>query len=125
MGGAHATNGVNVGIAHNRFNAPNKAVVFAYGYFSLPPAVYITQSDFTVTVWVKITKTTSGASLFDFANGIALDNILLLVTNVAQKKPEMIIVSGTTQYRAQSDSALAVDTWCHFAFVFERDTMYL
>lgn len=130
-GGAHMYNGVNVGNAENRFNVPNKAIVFAYGFYSLPPAVYITQSDYTVTVWVKISKVTAQASIFDFGNDFILnehkaDNFVFEVSAAMRLTPYACLYQNGKYFWLSSSSVLLnVNTWYHLALVFERDTWYI
>lgn len=124
-GGAHMYNGVNVGNAENRFNVPNKAIVFAYGYYSLPPAVYITQSDYTITFWVQISKFTFHESIFDFGNGKNVDSIIFEVSRGTALTPFAgLYQNGITTFLTSS-SVLNVNTWYHMALVFERDTWYI
>jgi hypothetical protein len=66
VGGAHAVSGINVGSTENRFGVQNKATMFASGYYVISPSVFFTESDFTATAWVKVSKYSSYGSVFDF-----------------------------------------------------------
>ncbi|MBI3235090.1 MAG: LamG domain-containing protein [Bacteroidetes bacterium] len=127
VGGAHATSSQFVAPTENRFNHANKAVQFAYGFYRLPSGVYITNSDFTATVWVKIARHSLAASVFDFGNGPYSDNIVFEVTSYSNNNPSIWLMNGvSTAFNALvSSTVLNLNTWYHLACVFERNTMYL
>ena len=124
VGGAHAIEQVNIGSTSDRFNSPNKAMIFASGYFTLPAKSYFTESDFTVTAWVKVSRYSFYARIIDFANGPDSDNVVLTFFETTGK-PEAIMLNGSIRKYASSTTVLSLNTWWHVSFVFERNTMYI
>jgi hypothetical protein len=125
-GGAHAISSHFVGSTENRFNQPNKAVIFSSGYFRLPSGVYFTQSDFTATVWIKIARHSICAAVFDFGNGPRSDNILFLATRDKTEPAAHLMTGVNTKWNdLLSLTTLNINTWYHLALVLERNTLYI
>lgn len=125
VGGANAIGEAYVAATKNRYDAENKAMLFASGYFILPPKNYFLQSDFTITVWVKISSVPTSTMLFDFSNGIDADNVMLSISTLTTTTPTAWIFNAAAQNNITSTTILYYNVWQHLAFVYESNTMYI
>lgn len=124
IAGASSIGQVNIASTSNRFNTPNKAIMFASGYFTLPAKTYFTESDFTISIWVKPTWQTYYSQIVEFGNEPFLDNVFICASSENTGVPYTHIFVSPTYVEAVSNKPLILNTWTHLAFVFERDTMY-
>lgn len=122
VGGANAISEVNVGSTSNRYHAPNKAALFASGYYTLPAKTYIREYDFTITLWVKRTMSLLNHHLVEFGNTNRIDNIILGVGVNALPSVSLI---NNAQYQISTTNPWSLNVWYHLAYVFERNTIYL
>ena len=114
-GSAHLYNGVNTTFTTDRFQNENSAIRFTYGYYQVPAGVYFS-GDFTLSVWIRLTKIISWARLIDFGNGASSNN-LALASSVAQLGQPFLYVFNSLSSNAWFTSAfmLQIGSWTHIA----------
>ena len=79
IGIAHLYDGVNSSFSTDRFNRANRALSLNSGYYKIPSGVYFDGSDFTFTCWVKVKQRVNFARIFEVANGLNMDAVLITV----------------------------------------------
>ena len=71
--GIPLTNSINAQFVNNSY------LWLDSGYVTAPPGVYF-NGDFSVSVWIKAVNLANWQRVFDFGNGPASDNVLMITT---------------------------------------------
>jgi hypothetical protein len=121
---ADAYSCTNATFVSDRFGNSQSALYLNSGYCLLPPRVYFTGSDFTVTVWIKPIQTTRWSRVFDISNGYNVNDVLLGFSKEAILLP-FISVSENTQFAVASSSSINSNQWTHITALFSRQQMML
>jgi hypothetical protein len=122
---ADAYSCVNATFVSDRFGNPQSAFYLNNGYCLVPPGVYFTGSDFTITVWIKPIKCTSYARIIDFSNGFTINAVYLPLATSLTLYPFLRIFNNGQSGKIASSSALNLNQWTHIAALFSLQQMTL
>ena len=118
VGMAYMYGGVNVSFTNDRFNNPNSAIDFNYGYYIIPPGEYVC-GDFTFSVWAYIRNQVTYFNRFiDLGDGPYADNIVIAYSQGSGNYKVLIhIYNGGGAFNATiSPNPITFNTWDHYAF---------
>jgi hypothetical protein len=114
-GTAHLYNGVNATFTTDRFQNENSAIRLTYGYYQAPAGVYFS-GDFTLSVWIRLTKIISWARIIDFGNGAASSNVALSSSVALLGQPFLYVFNSLSSNAwFTSTSMLQIGRWTHIA----------
>jgi hypothetical protein len=106
----------------DRFGNPGAALMLngTNGYIDAPDGVYFNGGDFTTSCWVKVNAYTNWARIFDFANGQANNNVLLVSSQAVTGKPQGEIFNGVTSGGAVASptQTTGTNTWTMLTYSF-------
>ena len=124
VGGKHlyggSYNGQGWSFVSDRKGNPNSAIYFKKSYLQVPASTYFS-GDFTITAWIFFYSFTSFPSLFDFANGLWANNVLLGI----QDSYLRFLVTVGDWTPLFSSTQISLNTWYHVAVGMKGSTGYL
>jgi len=131
IGGANLTNGINFGLAQDRFGKLNSALNLTNGYVILPSGIYFNGGPFSISVWVNIqslSATSKPMRIFEFGNGLGKDQVLLYLTNGTQPTGSIFDNNKNEINKIVSNISLKLFDWNYIVYTQDKlgkSTIYI
>ena len=110
--------------ATDRFGNPKSALYLNGSWAQVPPGVYFSAPQFTVSAWIYPQGLSSWTRIFDFGNGPGVDNIFISFDSGGNQIPAFFICSsGGCSYTLASSVALILQQWAFIAGTFDGTQM--
>ena len=111
----------NVLFVADRKGAPNAALFLNGTNMKLPPAVYFSGGDFTISSWVNMQSYKYWTRLLDCASSDWMkmtDSIVFALSYVSSGRPELEIFKGYDETYLSMRTSLPLNAWTHMAATF-------
>lgn len=120
--GAH--NDATLGGSFSFIPSPaGNAVSISGGAANLPTGIVGGLNNFTIAGWVKLSSLDTWARVFDF--GTSTTNYMFLTPKANSGLPRFAINAGSGEQAINSNTALSLDAWTHFAVTLSGNTAAL
>jgi hypothetical protein len=126
VGQAHGFGGLKASLTSDRFGVASSALDLSNGFIKIPPGIYFSSNEYTVTAWVYIRAFNFNSRLIEFGNGPFSDNVLMALTQGASGRLyQEFYVEATRKIVMNTQAVMNLNTWFHVAYVVWHQNAYI